>query len=360
MSDTSAQAGTRKRARPAPALPAAQEGEPPGIAGTLTIFFFLALLLVPAIWGLVPNWYLRLAGTEARGRAVHVAACEDGNGIGDGPSFQTSVIFQDAQGQLHEIPGDTCTNLYQDGEPLSVWYLPSDPTSTLIGGDNTEFLKFFTGFWLAFALLLGFVFWGFVWDLKQACVRREDFSRLRWMIFGCMLILAPVLMAVSLHPPSTSNPKIGPARDFHPGETVAVDGRWAVIVQGTQVAPVAAGSLCLEIDVTLRNTTSQALAFEVSQFSLYDAQEQALTTSCPLEDATRLASVSLAPGQVTRGVLAYQVAASLHQGYLAFQPDQAHATDVGRSFWSLEVTPAGSIAQAGSRMTEPRREGRGR
>ncbi len=327
---------TKSEVGPAPTSPIAQEGGSPDSGEsfwpTMSIFFVLVLLLIPALWGVFPNWYIRLAGTEAPGRAAYVDDCQD-----DGPTYKTSVIFQDAQGQLHEIPGDTCTNFYQDGEQLSVWYLPNDPTSTLIGGGNAEFLTFLTGFWLVFTLLLLLFFGIMVWELRKASVREEDFSTFWRLILCCLLILAPVLVAVLLYPPSTPNPKIGPARDFHPGETVSVAGRWAVTVQGVQVASASAGSLCLEIDITLSNTTPQPLSFDVRQFTLYDAQEQALTTSCSI-DATKLANVSLAPGQVIQGALAYRVAASLRQSYLAFQPDPDNATNVGRSFWRLKLS----------------------
>jgi Domain of unknown function (DUF4352) len=98
------------------------------------------------------------------------------------------------------------------------------------------------------------------------------------------------------------------------------------------------GAACLELDVTLSDPTKQALAFAVSQFALYDSEEQALNTSCSI-DAPRLAKAKLAPGAVVQGALAFQVPASLRQCYLAFQPDPANALNLGRFFWHLYLTP---------------------
>jgi len=298
--------------------------------------------LISFLWVAGPAWYIRLTGTEVPGR-VFTDGCYDCD-------VNAWVIYQDAQGQFHEIPpeGAITSGVYQNGEQLSVWYLPSDPTSTFIGGGNTIVLYATTGTKLLFGVLFFgipslIIFVRTVRQLIRACVQAEHFAHLWWLLLGCLLILSPALVALHFWPPSGADPGIGPARNFQVGQTVAVDGRWEVTVHaGGTGAAEAAGTFCLEVDITLRNTTNQPLAFSVGQFTLYNTQEQALA-SCSI-DAPRLANATLAPGEVMQGALAYQLPASLRRCYLGFRPDLANGLSLGQSFWRLSVSAAGSGA----------------
>src|ERR1051326_2295168 len=134
--------------------PDLQAEQPPAIDGPLVwawmLFMLLIGLAVLATWLAAPAWNVRVFGKETLGRAIQVQDCgqdEDGNEM-----YKTSTLFKDAQGQFFEIPnGDDCNNSPSPGETVSLWYLPTDPTSTLSEGGAIG-LYILTGLWLAVTL----------------------------------------------------------------------------------------------------------------------------------------------------------------------------------------------------------------
>jgi hypothetical protein len=324
------------------AAPDAYAEQPPAIAlpfvWAWTLFLLLVGLAVLAIWLAAPAWEVRVLGTEAQGRAIAVQACgqdEDGN-----TTYKTSTLFEDAQGQLLAIPnGDDCNNSPAPGETASFWYLPTDPTSALSDGGAIG-LYILTGLWLAAVLVCVWFCWRATRAFIRACREREARARVWPPALTALVILALLLTAVRIAPPGRGEG--GPARDYHLGETVTAQGRWAVTVQGAQTPPSGAqaqGNLCLQLDITARNIADRALTLSTDQFTLYDPQEHAIPTTCSV-DAPRLKGAAPEPGAMIEGALAYSVPASAQQLYLAFQPDPQNAANVAPFFWRFQATQA--------------------
>jgi hypothetical protein len=324
------------------AAPDPHAEQPPAITPPFVwawvLFLLLVGLAVLAIWLAAPAWEVRVFGTEAQGRAIAVQGCgqdEDGNEV-----YKTSTLFTDAQGQLFAIPnGDDCNNSPAPGETVSFWYLPTDPTSTLSDGGAIG-LYLLTGLWLAAVLVCAWFFWRATRAFIRACITREALARLWPPALTALVILALLLAAVRIAPPSRGYG--GPARDYHLGQTVTAQGRWAVTVQGAQTPRSGAqayGTICLQLDITVRNIANRALTLNTNQFTLYDPQDHAISTTCSV-DAPRLKNASLAAGRVIEGVMAYSVPASVQQLYLAFQPDPQNAANVAPFFWRFQATQA--------------------
>jgi hypothetical protein len=300
-------------------------------------FFVLLLLAIPGIWFIIPPLYIQVAGQMAQGRASVVADCgEDDDGT---DTSQAAILFKDAQGQLFEIPpNNTCTNFINDGDSLTLWYLPDHPSSTFVLSGIAIFFYVLCGLWLLATLPCLIYFLRTLLKLLKASGQPGELTRTLRLALVCLVALAPLLLVVKLLPPGQAS---GPARDYHLGETASVDGRWSVSVQGGHPvrgdASTQDGYVCVELDVTLRNITNQSLSLDENQFTLYDKQEQTIDNTCSIA-ATTLNISSLASGDTFQGGIAYQVPLGATQFYLAFQPDPDNALSVARSFWRIQVT----------------------
>lgn len=331
------------------ALPPLRQPPRMDLALVLTWMCFLSLvgLAVLAIWLFIPPWQIRLAGNQAQGTAVHVLDCgADDNGD---ETFLTVFRFRDAQGQLYEVPpGDDCNDLYQNGDPVSLWYLPSDPNRMLSDWDIVG-LSILTPLLLIAVLGCGWLFWKAVRYFIRQCVQAKTFTHLWSPVLAALLLLALLVLAVTVAPPQPRSSG-GPVRDYQSGETVLVANRWSVTVQGGQRVQVGlsraprAGDVCLELDLSLRNLTNRALSFSPDQFALYGPQVQAIHTACQVDTPT-LSNVRLLPGTMIEGERVYEVSASFRQFYLAFQPDPQN--EASRLFWRLQVTLAARQHQVG-------------
>jgi hypothetical protein len=149
-------------------------------------------------------------------------------------------------------------------------------------------------------------------------------------------------MLASLLPPPGHQDGDGPTHNFRAGETVAVDGSRAVSVQQERSLAQFAGMVCLELDVTLRNTTHQAMPVAARRFAFFDGQARALDTSCSVYPP-RLSASQVAPGDVQTVALAFKVPASLRECYLVSRPGTPEE-NTGRYFWCLQVPSAGSVS----------------
>lgn len=300
----------------------------------LTVFAALVILAIPAIWLFIPNLYVQVTGHQTQGIETIVADCGNDYGSDD---TQAAVLFIDDQGQFHEIPSNgTCTNFYHEGASVPVWYLPNSPSSTYMLNGGSLFFYIFLGIWLIAAVSALIFPARTTLALIKASAQAETFAPLLRLALLCLVLLAPLLVVAKFVPPGQPNASVD---NYHLGETVSVDGRWAVTVQGERVP--AEGTSCMPLKITLRNISSQVLAFDTSQITLYDAQEQHITSTCS-GDTTALSSIdNLVPGEATSGTLAYLVATSPSLVYLAFQPDPDNATSVAQSFWKIQVTQSG-------------------
>jgi hypothetical protein len=342
-------AETQKEIAIAYAAPDPQTEQPsaitPPFVWAWVLFVLLIGLAVLAIWLLAPAWNVRVFGNQTQGRAIEVQDCgqdDDGNEL-----YTTTTLFRDTQGQLFAIPtGDDCTDSLSPDETLSLWYLPTDPTSTLSDGGAIG-LYIGTGLWLVVTLVCLWFFWRATRAFIRACLQIEAFARVGPPVLTALIILALLLTAVKIAPPGRGNG--GPARDYHLGETVTARGHWSVTVQSGQAPRRGApqnGDSCLQLNISVRNTTNQTLAFNTNQFTLYDPQEHAITTTCSV-DVPRIRNAALTAGMMIEGVIAYNVPGSRQQFYLAFQPDPQDAANVASIFWSFQIPQARDFHQPG-------------
>jgi hypothetical protein len=95
-----------------------------GMGVVLLIFLVLALL-----FGLlaIPTWQIRLAGIQASAIAHEDGVCPgDSNDPGDSYSF--TYEFRGTKGQHYHVAQDSfCTDVYNDGQRVTIWYVPDDP-----------------------------------------------------------------------------------------------------------------------------------------------------------------------------------------------------------------------------------------
>ncbi len=117
----------------------------------------LAVLAIPAVLLGVPAWHVRTQGVQTQGTAILTASCgttPDENG-GEGPeTFQVTIRFTDQQGHTHEVGSHwACNNFYNDGERVSLWYLPDNPSTFLTAGEAV-WLYVATAIWGIIVLVL--------------------------------------------------------------------------------------------------------------------------------------------------------------------------------------------------------------
>ena len=319
----------------------------------LILFLLLTVLAIPGIWFILPSVYIQIVGHHTQGRVSVVADCGSDDDD-DTNTNQAIILFRNDQGQLFEIPpNDTCTNFMNDGDSLTVWYLPNNPSSTFVLSGIAAFFYVFGGIWLVGTVIALFFFARITLRLLKASARLGEFGRLWRLALVCLVVLALLLGAVKLFPAGLAS---GPTSNYHLGSTVSVDGRWAVTVQGGHPSQVGLdfapkdGTTCVELDITVRNLTNQTLSFEEDQFALYNAQVQAITPTCSV-DSGELSAANVKPGQTMSGVIVYEVPLNQRLVYLAFQPDPDNATNVARSFWKIALTSAGPNHQPGETVS---------
>lgn len=120
----------------------------------------LVALAIPLFWIGIPGWQVRAAGVSTVGTAALTASCgtsTDGDGNPTPETFEVTIQFNDQSGRLHKVESHwACNNFYNDGEQVSLWYLPSDPSRFLTGGE-AFWLYITSALWavLTFFVLLG-------------------------------------------------------------------------------------------------------------------------------------------------------------------------------------------------------------
>ena len=120
--------------------PAAQRRAAPGCGcGPIAYLVALALLAIPLFWIGIPAWQVRVAGVSTVGTARVDYSCgtsTDTDGNPTAETYQVTIQFNDQSGKLQQVESHwACNNFYNNGEPVSLWYLPSDPSRFLTGGE---------------------------------------------------------------------------------------------------------------------------------------------------------------------------------------------------------------------------------
>jgi hypothetical protein len=140
--------------------PVAQRRAAPG-CGLIACLVALAVLAIPLFWIGIPGWQVRVAGVSTVGTARLDSSCgpsTDANGNPTPETYHVTIRFNDQSGKLHQVESHwACNNFYNDGEQVSLWYLPSDPSRFLTGGE-AFWLSITSVLWMVitFLVLLGF------------------------------------------------------------------------------------------------------------------------------------------------------------------------------------------------------------
>lgn len=140
--------------------PVAQRRAAPGCS-LIAYLVALTALAIPLFWIGIPGWQVRVAGVSTVGTARIDYSCgtsTDTNGNPTAESYHVSIQFNDQSGKLHKVESHwACNNFYNDGEQVPLWYLPSDPSSFLTGGE-AFWLYITSALWMGitFMVLLGF------------------------------------------------------------------------------------------------------------------------------------------------------------------------------------------------------------
>jgi len=129
-----------------------------GLGGMITCLLALA---IPLFWIGIPSWQVRATGVSTVGTATLVSSCgtsTDGDGNPTVETYQVSIQFTDQQGRTHQVESHwACNNFYSDGQQVSLWYLPGDPSRFLTDGEAIV-LYITSLFWvvITFVVLLNF------------------------------------------------------------------------------------------------------------------------------------------------------------------------------------------------------------
>jgi hypothetical protein len=127
------------------------------IGCSVGILVLLAILAIPALLVFVPGWHVRLAGVTAQGTAHLAGDCAPTDVNDTTPTYRVIIQFSDAQGrQQRDESHWACNNLYDEGEHVSLWYLPDDPGSFLTGGEFV-WLAVFSAAWVLITIPLALV-----------------------------------------------------------------------------------------------------------------------------------------------------------------------------------------------------------
>jgi hypothetical protein len=125
------------------------------IGCSVGILVLLVVLAVVALLFLVPGWHARLAGVSTQGTAHLAGNCAPTDVNDTTPTYRVIIAFSDAQGvQRRNESHWACNNLYDEGEHVSLWYLPDDPSSFLTTGEFL-WLAIFSAVWLLLTIPLG-------------------------------------------------------------------------------------------------------------------------------------------------------------------------------------------------------------
>ncbi|HEU5381161.1 MAG TPA: DUF3592 domain-containing protein [Ktedonobacteraceae bacterium] len=125
------------------------------VMGVLLAVFLISAALF--CWLALPAWQIHLSGVQANAIAHAHGYCE-GDNDNPGISYAFTYEFTDARGQQHRVAQDGfCTDVYQDGDHVTVWYLPHEPTR-MVTDLEVHMLYIFTALGALETLILGVVF----------------------------------------------------------------------------------------------------------------------------------------------------------------------------------------------------------
>lgn len=97
----------------------------------IAIFLFMFLVLTILLYFFAfPSWRLRFTGVQTTAIAHEDGICASDDDSND--SYAFSYAFTGPQGQSYSVThGSFCTNIISDGDQVTVWYMPDNPTNVL-------------------------------------------------------------------------------------------------------------------------------------------------------------------------------------------------------------------------------------
>ena len=146
-----------------------------GLGGMIACLVALGVLAIPLFLVGIPAWQVRAEGVSTVGTATLTASCgttEDEHGNPGPETYEVTIRFNDQSGQLHKVESHwACNNFYNNGEQVSLWYLPNDPSRFLTSGEAV-WLYITSALWaiITFVVVLIFVL------LAGALLRRRRAS----------------------------------------------------------------------------------------------------------------------------------------------------------------------------------------
>ncbi len=268
-----------------------------------------------------PGWHARLGGMQAQGTVVSISDCPQSDSGGGDVALRMyhplvdivsnvlpTIQFTDNQGRQQTVDYSTCGD-YGEGETVTLWYVPSDP-STIFLAQDMPLLFILTG---VMALMdLPFL-------LAILLVLFPLLGRLAFGAIGAARRGPTILPAFG----SMGSVDTGP-RNHRVGETVDVDERWAVTLtsaypsQGNEYARPAPGRFFLILLVTLRNASSQPLDMNSVVFRLVDTAGREYPEA--LAPEVSVPTGMLQPGNLAFATLAFDLPGTTRQLHLNFYP----------------------------------------
>ena len=98
----------------------------------LTAIFLCVFLVITVLlyFLALPAWQLRLRGVQTSALARASSVCSSDDDSSD--SYVFTYTFTGPQGKQYQITHDSfCTNVINDGDRVTVWYMPDNPTNIL-------------------------------------------------------------------------------------------------------------------------------------------------------------------------------------------------------------------------------------
>jgi hypothetical protein len=320
-----------------------------GLFIALFVFAMTTFLGWLLIW---PGWQARLFGVQAQGVVQDISVCSDSGGgevalrgvplLSIQDNVQPTVQFTDRQGQTHVV-NDVICGSYGIGEQVTLWYLPSNPTTFSLENDKGTLMLFTILDAPAAAVSLLFVLWLALRFFLLVAVGARAASQGNAYVggfpqMGGQMGGAPQMWGGQMSgAPQMWGGQVGGGGNHRRGEAVAVDGRWTITLtdaypsQGEAHASAAPGRYDLMLWLTLYNTSAEPLNFGQTAFRLYDVAGVEYQRVPAIEGSM---PGLIQPGSSESAGLAFDVPGTLRQFRLGFYPPAAFTAQAN---WDIAV-----------------------
>lgn len=287
-----------------------------GLVGLIVALSSLLGCLIAGLFLVFPVAQARLSGVETRGVVTSISDCSDGGDVALRSiplvdivdNVSPTVQFTDRQGHRYVVDDGICGN-YGIGEQVTLWYVPSSPTTYSLEGDTVTVtvLSSVIGFFGLFSLLYLLLIGGRFLLLAVAGARAAG--------QGNVSVYSPVPMGGQM-----GGVTMGGV-NHRMGELVPIAGRWGITFtnaypsQGTELVRAQPGRFFLLAQLSLRNTANEPLNVAQTAFKLFDAAGAEYHRTQGMEGSL---PGFIQPGDQGQVALAYDVPGTLRQFRLSF------------------------------------------